>query len=333
MNSAGHSAAGHSAHPSFLDIEVPGEPHTIALCVDEHAIRRYAFTVDNYCDWYVTNSRFGRPIAHPDLLANAMLLAVSRRYGPREELYIHTHNRLEFHRPLGIGQDVSISARYAEKYVRDGGQYLVTTATATAGGLSVLRQRSIELVGAPALGQKSGTGDSRARIHCEYHDAGPLVAGYRPGLPAGAELRPLVKIPQQDQVSVYSRTDEFVRDIHTDLDIARQHGYAGTIVQGLQQSAYLIELATRFFGVSWFSSGLADFRYVQPAFTGVPLTCHARFCGEVPRQNSNARFGELEMWLRDADGRVTTVGWLSAALPTSKVPTSKVPPANEPLTN
>src|SRR5215207_3333885 len=55
-------------------VEIPKEFGPVQVLVDDHKIKTYAFTQDDYQSWYFAdNSPFGKRIGHAAILANVLL--------------------------------------------------------------------------------------------------------------------------------------------------------------------------------------------------------------------------------------------------------------------
>ncbi|PZF85866.1 hypothetical protein [Jiangella anatolica] len=270
--------------PRWELVEAGEELGPAVVEVDEHAIEAFAFVQDDRHPWYLEESPFGGRIAHPGLLANELLLVYYHQYRQEECLNIHTHERLDFHAPVRLGEKVTIRGRYVDKYERRGKGYVVLEAQAHgADGTLLMSHRGVEILSAQP-GEFVGRG------------AGPSAP------PAAAQSRR--KVPHADQVVLFSNAGKFQRNIHTDLGVAHAAGLDGPLVQGLQQACYLLELGVERHGADWFTAGRLDVKFVAPLAVGEPVWAEA---GSADHWD--------DCWVRDGAGRLTTVGTmcLSAA--------------------
>lgn len=259
--------------PRWELVEVGEELGPAVVHVDEHAIKAFAFCQDDYHPWYLEESPFGGRVAPPGLLANELLLVYYHQYRQEECLNIHTHERLDFHHPVRLGDTVTIRGRYIDKYVRRDKGYVVVEAEARgADGRLLVSHRGVEILSARP-GEFVGRG------------AGPAA-------PPDARYSRR-KVPHADQVVLFSNAGKFQRNIHTDLDVARAAGLDGPLVQGLQQACYLLEPAVERFGADWFTAGRLDVKFVAPLAVGEPVWVEGDDAG---------------CWVRDDAGRLTTVG-------------------------
>lgn len=267
--------------PKWDLVEIGEELGPAVVEVDDHAIKSFAFCQDDYHQWYLDASPFGERIAHPGLLANELLLIYYHQYRQEESFSIHARERLEFHRPVRMGERVTIRGRYVDKYQRRGKGYVVIEADARdADGQLLVSHRGVEVLsGQP--GEFVG------------HRAAPEA-------PASASYS-MIKIPHPDQVAVFSNAGKFQRNIHNDIAFAQAAGLDQPLVQGLQQACYLLELGVERFGAEWFTRGRLDVAFVSPLAVGEPVWVEGRDAAE----------STVECWVRDAAGGMTTTGAMS----------------------
>jgi acyl dehydratase len=100
-----------------------------------------------------------------------------------------------------------------------------------------------------------------------------------------------------------------VRNVHTDIEVARRAGLKDTLAQGMMESIYLTELLTGFFGPTWFTSGWQKVKFIRPVYCGEKLTARGAVSGER-REGGETRL-ELEIWVENATGQMTAAGWAS----------------------
>jgi acyl dehydratase len=305
--------------PVFANLEIPEELGPVTVVVDDHKIKRFAFTQDDYHPWHFGDSPFGHRIAHASLLSNDLVQLFTTRYKASRTVGLHTEEQLWFASPVGVDEKVTLTGTYVDSYERRGQGYVVMEATAVAeDGRVVLRHRGVEIlrtVPGTIAGRASTSAASDDRVTGEYDMSLPFVeSATEQDLRPGAPLAPLAKTITQEQASVFSRCGEYVRNIHNDLDIARASGLAIPIVQGQQQCCLVVELLTRFFGASWFTDGWLRTKFVQPVDVFDRLTVGGvvqRVSKEdMSEEDSGARV-DLHVWVRRGDGKLSTVGWAS----------------------
>jgi len=299
--------------PTFEEVVVPEEFGPVELVVDDHKVKRHAFSQDDHGDWYLREGLGGVRIGHPGLLANDLLQLFTTRYAASRVVGLHTAEELWFRAPVEVGSRVVLSGRYVEKYERRGQGHVVMEAAATDvdgrvllehRGTEIMRTRPGEVAGRGSAGTTTGprvTGETDpALAPLERLDGAPVP---------GAALVPLTKEATVEQMAVFSRVGEFVRNIHWDLDVARRGGLAVPIVQGQQQVCWLAELLARTVGLGWFSTGWLSAKFLVPvrAFDVVEV-------GGVVREVTGAGEVALDVWVRGADGALATVGWATARL-------------------
>ena len=85
----------------FELIEIPEEFGPVDLPVDDHRIKAFAFTQDDYRPWYFTDdSPFGRRIGQASILANELLGLFLTRYEASSVVGLHTQEELWFENPV-----------------------------------------------------------------------------------------------------------------------------------------------------------------------------------------------------------------------------------------
>jgi acyl dehydratase len=162
------------------------------------------------------------------------------------------------------------------------------------------------------VGRHSAAQPQGRRVTMQVADGVPAAEQARPGLPARAPIAPLAKHVTQGQMYIFSWGPRGYRNVHTDPDRAAASGLDRTLVQAQQQTCYVAEAMTRFFGPAWFTTGELDMRFISPAFAGDHLTVEGAVLGDIDTASGPGL--ELEVWVSRADGTTTAIGWARAAL-------------------
>lgn len=296
----------------FELVEVGETFGPLQTTITDHKIKSFAFTIDDYTPWYFGDSPFGGRIGHPALLANDLLMLYLDKYDPTTIMGLHTHEETWFLNPVFLGETVTMEARYVDKYVRRDKGYVVTEAEARGeDGRVLIRRRGTEILRVQpgsVVGRHTDEVTLR-RVTGEYDERLAFASSAAADLAVGTPVTPLVKQLHQDQVSIFSRIDEFFRNIHTDMEMAKVAGLSATIAQGEMSVIFLSELMTRFFGPSWFTSGWLSAKFIHPTYTGKTVTASAVVIGRTEEAEGTRL--ELECWVKDDDGQMTVVGWAS----------------------
>ena len=297
-------------------VEVGEEFGPIDEVVDDFMIKRFAFQMDDYHPWCFGESPFGKRIGHAAILGNELLQLFTTVYDPNTVVGLHTQEELWFHNPVFCGERVRLLGKYVEKYERRGKCYVVMEAEARGeDGRLLLHHRGIEIMRiqpGPVVGRSTAEVVEN-RVTGEYRRDLEPVTTARPGLAPNTPVAPLTKEIHQDQIAVFSRVGRHLKNIHTDLEVARQGGLRTTLAQGMMEFIYGTELLTRFFGASWFTSGWQKIKFLRPVFEGDAVTTRAVVTGET-REGDGTRL-ELEVWVENAQGEMTAAGWASAIAP------------------
>ncbi len=299
----------------YENIQLDEDFGPVVELVDDYAVKKFAFAMDDYHPWHFGPSPFGGRIAHAGILANEILQLFTQVYDPNTVVGLHTHEELWFLSPVRVPERVRLHGKYVEKYERRGKGYVVMEADARGeDGRVLVRHRGIEILHIEPSGVVGkGTADPpERRVTGEYRrDVEPAPRAVR-GLLPGTPLVPLHKRPLQDQIAVFSMVGKHFRNIHTDIDAARRAGLHTTLVQGQMEAVYLTELMTGFFGASWFTSGWQKVKFIRPVYCGDRLT--ARGVVTQERQDGTETILDLEIWVENEKGEMTAAGWASGRL-------------------
>ncbi|PSC05057.1 hypothetical protein SLNSH_10665 [Alsobacter soli] len=305
--------------PVFENLEIPEELGPVTIVVDDHKIKRFAFTQDDYGDWYFKGgSPFGGArIGQPALLGNDLVQLFTTRYRASKTVGFHTEEQIWFDSPVKLGELVTLSGKYVEAYERRGQGYVVMEAQATGeDGRSIIRHRGVEIL-RTVPGLIAGRGSSETperRVTGEAPANARRIERAEADLAVGDVLAPLRKEFTAEQTSVFSRVGEYVRNTHNDLEIARKGKLPTLIVQGQQQYGAAAELLARAFGAKWFTKGWLKMKFINTLQVFDPVS----FSGvvtSITHQPAGSRLVELDVWARrESDGKLTAVGWASCQI-------------------
>jgi acyl dehydratase len=296
--------------PSWENIVVGEEFGPLDVVISEHAVKSYAYAIDDYHPWYSHDSPFGGRIAPAAFVTRPLLDLLYLEYDAMRLRALHVREELELFGPLKVGEDITLRARVEDKFLKRGEPYVVMTGQACDEHGKTLLCTKQELILRSdvrgLVGRAAATPDSRR-----------ATGGIATGVPTaerasrtpeiGAVLPPISKDIGVEQMFVFSCG---VPNIHTDRTIALESGLAGPIAQGLMSTGYLSQLLTDFFGTDWFDSGWTSHAFIKPVFAGDRLTVYARI--QESRQERNGTRLMLEVWCRNQAGDLTTVGSASA---------------------
>jgi acyl dehydratase len=300
--------------PRFELVEIPEPFRPVQLVVDEQTVKSFAFATDDFGSWYLgEQSPFGGPIGHPLILANELLFLFYDKYDGNTSMGLHTHEQLTFLSPVRRDERVTVEGAYVDRYERRGQGYVVLEAVALGeDGRELVRHRGIEIMRTHAgsiVGRRSA-GQAGRRVTGEVAEGVAPVDRARPDIPSRAPIAHLAKHVTQEQMYVFSWGGRGFRNLHTDPARAADSGLDRTVVQAQQQTAFITESMTRFFGPAWFDSGELDLRFISPAYVNDDLTVGGAVLGEV--ETDQGKRLELEVWVRRDDGTPTAVGWARA---------------------
>jgi acyl dehydratase len=281
--------------------------------VDDYKIKKFAFMMDDYNPWYFGESPFGKRIGHAGILANDLLQLFTQVYDPNTVVGLHTQEELWFVNPVFAGERARLYGKYVEKYERRGKGYAVMEADARGeDGRLLVRHRGVEILHiepGPVVGKQTAEAPEK-RVTGEYRKDVVPAHRARAGIEPGTPLPPLVKSIKQDQIAVFSLVGKHLRNIHTDIEVARKAGLRDTLAQGMMEFIYATELLTSFFGPAWFTTGWQKMKFIAPVFSGDTLTACGVVTGES--RDGDGRRLELEIWCENSARKMTAAGWASA---------------------
>lgn len=303
--------------PVFENIELHEEFGPVSVRVDDHKIKRYAFSQDDHLDWAIHgDSPFGGRIGHAALLANDILQLFTLTYAASDVVGLHIEEQLWFDSPVRLDEIATMSARYVDAYTQRGQGCVVMEGEARGeDGRSLIRHRGIEIlrtIPGDIVG-RAESGEPRRRVTGVVPPTARRSQHLQDDVQFGDALQPLHKTITVEQAAVFSRIGEYVRTTHNSLDVAREAGLRVPIVQGQQLVGVLAQLLTAAFGESFFSSGWLRVKFIAPVFVHDELTVEG-IVTAVDRKDGGTAV-ELEIWIRRPDGRLAVAGWASATLP------------------
>ncbi len=125
----------------------------------------------------------------------------------------------------------------------------------------------------------------------------------------GSELPVLGKMAGRTELVKYAAGSSDFNPLHYDPDFSQARDFGNNIVHGRWKYAALGELVFNWLEHSGRIVSIAcEFREVDLA--GVGFTCH----GKVTAKHGESRTVELEVWVENDEGRVTTPGRATVVL-------------------
>jgi acyl dehydratase len=298
--------------PTWENVVIGEEFGPLEIVITDHALKSYAYAIDDYHPWYLDDSPFGGPVAPAALLTRPLLDLLQLGYDATRLRALHVREELELFGPLKVDQRVSLRARVEDRFVKRGEPYVVLVAWAcdehgktlisTKQGL-ILRGDVRGLVGRGAATPNGHHATGAIDTAALTVERASRTAGI------GAVIAPIRKDITLEQMFVFSFG---VPNIHTDRNIALESGLAAPIAQGLMSTGYLSQLLTEFLGTDWIDSGWTSHTFVKPVWAGDTLMAHGKI--RERRVDANGTRLVLDVWCRNQLGDLTTVGSASAQL-------------------
>lgn len=304
--------------PTFEAVVLREEIGPLRLVADEHAIKSFAFAVDDYtAEYFADASALGPRLAPSMMVAKELVTLFLTRYDPNALVGLHAREEIWLEAPVFTGAQLTLTGRYVDKYVKRGKGYVVLESEARdEQGRVVVRQRSVEIMRVPdsiQLGASSARVESSdRRVAAKWPtDRAPVsrvTADVTPGTPIG----PLVKQVHQDQMCVFSGAGKHWRNVHNTLEIARGAGFPTTLAQGMMEACWLSELLYGAVGPAWLRSGRMSLVFLQPVYPGDVVTSRGTVSDVQRRPDGDAL--ELEIWCDKPGTAPTAAGFAHVVL-------------------
>ena len=145
--------ASRSEGESPYNAQVGEELGQIEYEVTRTVIEEYADIADDHDPWFLKQSPFGGPIAHPTIGANDYSHLLTTKYSSSG--VVHVKAAHEFLNPIKPGKTYTVKAKVVDRYTRRGRDYLtVETVTTDEDGLEIVRSRNTWLLSMERKEQK-----------------------------------------------------------------------------------------------------------------------------------------------------------------------------------
>lgn len=291
--------------PTFENVAVNEEIGPLKVVADEAYRRRAYFALDDYSPMYSGGAGSYVPAC---MLGRDLVALFCSVYDPSRTVGLHQKEEVWFVNPVPLGAKLAYTGRYTEKYEKRGKGYTVfdTEAKDADSGVTYVRQISTEIMRIPE-GIQLGTGSAAKEKSPDHVD--PVWPADRPAAATAAEsfevgtpVKPLVKHPEQAQLTTFSGGNDQWYNIHTDIEVALKAGFRDTLAQGMMSTCWIAEMLANYIGFTWHTSGWIKMAYVKPIYRGDAITCRAVVTGIE---------GDLvlfNVWCENRDGEITDIG-------------------------
>ncbi len=128
----------------------------------------------------------------------------------------------------------------------------------------------------------------------------------------GTEVPALVKVPTTTALVRYCAAANDFSPIHFDEPYARRRGQKSVIVQGFFKAACLGQMLTEWAGPRGWVKKIAT-KYQRVNLPNEPMTCRGKITGKYVE--GEAHLVEVDLWVENAQGEVTTTGKATVLLP------------------
>ncbi|PIJ50151.1 hypothetical protein BL250_10710 [Erwinia sp. OLTSP20] len=292
--------------PTFENVVV-GEPiGPLTVTVDEAYRRRACFALDDFSHAYMGEQAPWVPAA---MLGRDLVALFCSVYDPSRTVGLHQKEEIWFINPVPVNARIHYSGRYTDKYMKRGKGYTVFDSEARDAdkGTPYVRQISTEIMRIPD-GIQLGSGGAAKSAQGDHIDPQwpvdmtPLHHATA-DMVAGTPVAPLVKHPEQGQMTVFSGGNSQWYNIHTDIEVALNAGFRDTLAQGMMETCWIAEMLARFIGPGWHSSGWIKMAYIRPVYRGDHITCRALV------ESVQGETVTFHVWAENQHGERTAIGW------------------------
>jgi 3-hydroxybutyryl-CoA dehydratase len=108
-------------------------------------------------------------------------------------------------------------------------------------------------------------------------------------LQVGRLLPELQKHVTQEDINLYAKASRDFNPIHINVEFARSTAAGGTIAHGMLILAYISQMMTDSFGISWLRGGRFNVRFKSPARPGDLLTVRGKVI-KILKENQQTTF-------------------------------------------
>ena len=286
---------------------------------DEFSVKLFSFAQDDYNRWsYSDDNPFGKRIVQAAFFNNDMLHIFFTHYDPTDIFALHTQEELWYHSPAYVGENVTISGEYVDKYTKRGKNYIeLKTKVTGEDGRVIAEHHGAEIT--KITGDQLASGEKKKvqpaegeRVTGEVDPAAVPAAHAALDLAKGTPTAVLVKKTTTYQTQAFSWGGMPFETIHSSISLAKKAGYKGLLVQGQQMVSYITELLADFFGESFYSSGHIKVKIIKPTLAGETLSIQGQL-REIIKEDDGYR-AYMHVWVKDSSGAMTVCGWADSLI-------------------
>jgi len=285
------------------------EELTRELVCDDAWARAFQFSIDDENPEMARSAGEAR-LAPSAGIARDLMILFLEGYDTTETAGLHQRQDIWYHRPVSLGERLTMRGRYVDKYIRRGKGYVVFESEAVdESGDVVVSQRCIEVMSIPP-GIETSTGTAEApnrKIEGVWPDGVATVTTPALDFDLPAPLPEIQKFLDQNAMSVFSGVASHRRNIHNNLEKAQKFGFDRCVAAGMMEACWISEMAVQFFGSDFLSRGHISAVFLSPIFAGDVVTCRGVVTGRTASTDGRNDY-DLEFWCENKTGRRTAVG-------------------------
>ncbi len=116
----------------------------------------------------------------------------------------------------------------------------------------------------------------------------------------GQKLPSIVKSISQSQIDTYGDAQGDYNPIHHDREWAAQHSlFGGTIAHGMMSMAFISQMVTSFFGISWVNNSEIEVKFLHPVKPGDVISTNGAVADIIPSEHGKLVIYDLKSHNQD----------------------------------
>ena len=288
--------------------------------VDDFSVKLFSFAQDDYScgDFSKAEKDEKRPV-HAGFFNNDLLHVFFTHYDPTDIFALHTEEELWYHSPAFVGEKVTLTGEYVDKFTKRGKNYIkLNSKVYGEDGRLIAEHLGAEITKITG-DQISDKKEKKAaapvegdKVTGEVDPSRECLSRAKKDMESGTPTNVLTKKTTTYQTQAFSWGGMQFETIHSSIALAKTAGYKGLLVQGQQMVSYITELLSGFFGESFASSGHIKVKIIKPTLAGEVLTAQG-IVREVKEEQDGTRV-YMHVWVKDSTGAMTVCGWADALL-------------------
>ena len=296
------------------------------LIADEELVQDFAYAFGDLHPWYLDASPFGGKRIIPSWLLLALVeRLIYGKYDAETEEGIHARQYIRHHSPIFLGQKVTVTGKFTEKFFRRGRPvYRMGGDVISESGEVLMSQWFEEIIDMTFEPSEADSVHARERHAASLKEAEttarvePRTSSLPVAEQATRHLEPETPIPallkkiSRRKMLVFSTTEYTHRNIHTDKSIAQEKGLKDSIANGVMMTGSFNQLCAAFFGQDWFTSGELTHALLFPTHADTTVQLDGIVTHSEEQECGTRVF--VDVWAKDEQGTLLSAGRANACV-------------------